>query len=392
VLAIAGLAGNPMQPQLIASTEINKRFFNQPVYLGNTAFVPTFAYDFFLGFWDGQNGDVVAVDITNQASPQILGALETQVSSVNGGAYPILGVTLVNSQTLYAGSTSSDQATNDGVGQLMVVNLSNPAAMSVVTQVPVPGTVDLDAPMIQGNLAVAGGDNGGYCGCFVPSNGVAFVGNFVIATFDITNPTNPVVLATVTTAYQGSAGSAAIGTNLFLFSVFDSNLNPVLLLVDTTNPANPVISATYNTPTRMNQMVVAGNVLHTADGAGGYAIYQIPGATPQQYNLTASCAGPANWVLNPAGVGSISPTGLYTAPATLSGAEAVTVTATSQTDPTEMASARSVSIASAHHQPGRGRARTLPCRHHRVLPDHGHQPGRKPGAGHHRESHRHWRE
>ena len=330
---------NPMQPQLIASTEIDRRFFAPPVYLGNTAFVPTFAYDFFLGFWTGQNGDVLAVDLTNLASPNILGTLETPTNGIYGGNYPIFGVTLVNNQTLYAGSTTSDQATNDGVGQLMVVNISNPAAMSTVTQVQVPGTKDLYAPMIQGNLAVAGGDNGGSCGCFSPSNGIAFVGNFVITTFDITNPTSPVVLATVTTAYQGSAGSAAIGPNLFLFSVFDSNLNPVLLLVDTTDPANPVISATYNTPARINQMLVAGNILHTADGLGGYAIYQIPGSTPQQYNLTASCAGPANWVLNPAGVGSISSTGLYTAPASLTGAEAVTVTATSQSDPTETASA-----------------------------------------------------
>ncbi len=333
-----GLA-NPMQPQLIASTEINKRFFNPPVFQGNIAFVPIFAYDFFFGFWDGQNGDVVAVDISNLASPQVLGTLETQTSSVNGGNYPIFGVTLVNNQTLYAGSTTAAQGTNNGVGQLTVVNISNPAAMSVVTQVQVPGTIDVYAPMIQGNLAIAGGDNGGYCGCFVPSNGIAFVGNFVINTFDITNPTSPVLLATVPTAYQGSAGSAAIGTNLFLFSVFDSNLNPVLLLVDTSNPANPVITATYNTPQRVNQMVVAGNLLHAADGTGGYAIYQIPGTTPQQYNLTASCAGPANWVLNPPGVGTISSTGMYTAPATLTGAQAVTVTATSQTDPTETASA-----------------------------------------------------
>jgi|SRR5580658_2244725 hypothetical protein len=114
------------------------------------AFVPTDSYSFFFGFWTGQNRDAVAVDITNPARPHILGILETQVNSVAGGDYPILGATLVNSQTLYAGSTSSDQATNDGVGQLMVVNISDPAAMSVVTQVPVPGTVDLDAPMIKG--------------------------------------------------------------------------------------------------------------------------------------------------------------------------------------------------------------------------------------------------
>jgi predicted nucleic acid-binding protein len=48
--------------------------------------------------------------------------------------------------------------------------------------------------------------------------------------------------------------------------------------------------------------------------AGGYAAFQIPGLTTGQYT-PASCSAPATWTLNPPGLGSITPDGVYTAPA-----------------------------------------------------------------------------
>ena len=56
------------------------------------------------------------------------------------------------------------------------------------------------------------------------------------------------------------------------------------------------------------------------------------------------------WTLNPAGAGSISAAGLYTAPATISDQQSITVTATSQADPTKSVSA-TINLA-----PGQGAA------------------------------------
>jgi len=53
---------------------------------------------------------------------------------VNGGPNPIFGVTALNPQTALAGSTTS-AGTTKGVGNLLVVDISNPAAMSTVAQV-----------------------------------------------------------------------------------------------------------------------------------------------------------------------------------------------------------------------------------------------------------------
>jgi hypothetical protein len=62
----------------------------------------------------------------------------------------------------------------------------------------------------------------------------------------------------------------------------------------------------------------------------------------QTQQFTASVADTINpavtWSLNPTGVGSITPGGLYSAPASVTGVQPITVTATSVTDPTKFAS------------------------------------------------------
>jgi len=67
----------------------------------------------------------------------------------------------------------------------------------------------------------------------------------------------------------------------------------------------------------------------------------LPTGGTQQF--TATVANTTNtavtWTLEPSGVGSISSTGLYTAPATLNGQQTVSVIATSVADPTQSASA-----------------------------------------------------
>jgi uncharacterized protein YjdB len=61
-----------------------------------------------------------------------------------------------------------------------------------------------------------------------------------------------------------------------------------------------------------------------------------PGQTQQ---LTATVINSSNnavtWQISPAGVGAISAAGVYTAPATIATQQSVTITATSQADPTQ---------------------------------------------------------
>ena len=340
---------NPSGPQLIAETSIQKSYFMQPVYSGdgNTAFVPTFAVGTSLDSWSSQNGDVVAVDISNLANPSPVGTMEPTVNSTVGGVNAMFGAALANPTTLLVGGSTSTGASNNGVGELVVTDVTNPKAMSIVTALPVPNAKQLFRPVVQGNLAVALGDTAGYNvngGMFGPIV-ITWPGNLVVTTFDITNPRNPSILASIVLPYKPASpspvpGSAIqIGPNLFLFGgAQDSSGNNLLLLVDTTNKFNPVVTP-YPVPAAVTNLAIAGNLLHVTAGAAGYAVYQIPGVTPTQYGLTGSCNGPVNWTLNPTTAGSVTATGLYTAPPSITANQAVTVTATSQGDSSQTASA-----------------------------------------------------
>ena len=81
---------------MIAATPINKRFFSQPPYLGNYAFVPINA----AGGSFGQAGDLLAVDLTNLSSPALVGTLEQPIDPVFGGAYEVTGVTQASGSLL----------------------------------------------------------------------------------------------------------------------------------------------------------------------------------------------------------------------------------------------------------------------------------------------------
>jgi hypothetical protein len=83
-------------------------------------------------------------------------------------------------------------------------------------------------------------------------------------------------------------------------------------------------------------MAVVGDVLHTSTGAGGYAAFRIPGLSSGQYTA-GSCSAPATWTLNPPGLGSITPDGVYTAPAGIAAQQTVAVTAANPSDPTQSA-------------------------------------------------------
>ena len=290
-------------------------------------------------------GQLFAIDTTNFAAPQTLSALLGNPPSIANGTGPntgyVLGAALVNPQTVYAAGSADPQTEpwNTKTGRLQVVNVSNPSAISLVKEIDVPGTVDLFNVAIQGNLAVAVGDTGGVDAI----NDTGFQGNLAVVTFDITNPQSPNLLRTATTAYRpslaGPSSAVQIGTNLFLFGgMLDTAGNNVLLQVDVTNPLNPVLTS-YSTPARVTNMTLSGNVLHTSNGAGGYAAYQIPGVAPLNYSLTGNCSGPFTWTLSAGSAGSITSTGLYTAPASVTGTQTFTVSASNVTDPTQTAEA-----------------------------------------------------
>ncbi len=267
---------NPLQPALITAFPLNKRFFQEPVFLGNFAFVPTNALTYFLKIqWDGQYGDLLSVDLTNLSSPALVSALEQpQVDSVLGAQSVVLGATQADTSLIYLGGSTSTGAQNNGSGRLQVADVTRPDSMNIAGQLLIPGTIHFDAPLVQGAVAVGIGNNGGY-----GPNGTPAQGNIVVATFDITNRRAPTILSTTTTTYKMGPGGGAtrIGNYLFAFAgVLDASNAQVLLIVDITNPAVPVLQS-FPLSQPLTSMQAAGATLYATLGSGGFATYSIPG-------------------------------------------------------------------------------------------------------------------
>jgi RHS repeat-associated protein len=342
---------NPSAPELIAETNIPEQYFEQPVFSadGNTAYVPISWLTTVRNFWSDQGGDVLAIDVTDLAAPTVLDTMETGNNSNLDGGNAMFGAAMANSITLLEGGSTSTGAADNGTGELVVTDVTNPASISIITTLPVPNTVQIFDPVLQGNLAIALGDTGGWS-AFGGDPGpitLTYLGNLTLTTFDITNPRSPSILANIVLPYtKFYAGPAVqIGPNLSLFAgAIDSSGNNLLLLIDTTNPLVPVVTP-YTVPAGVTGMTVVGNLLHVTAGAAGYAIYQIPGVTNSQYHLTGNCNGPFKWDLGLGAQGTLSASGLYSAPASVASGQPAAVTVTSQVDSTQTATA-AVSLSS----------------------------------------------
>jgi hypothetical protein len=280
---------NPVQPQLIAATPLSKRFFQDPVYSGAIAFVPTAALDFVVGSWNNQYGDVLAVDVSDFANPRLIGTLEQpQIDARYGGPTAIFGAAQADTALLYSGGSTSTSSTNNGIGRLQVIDVTSPSAMKVVGQVTIPGSKQFLTPLIQATVAVGIGDTGGYVGS-LSANPVS-KGNIVVATFDVTDRRSPVLIYSTTTSYSIGRGGGAtrIGNNLFAFAgVVDANSNVVLLTVDITNPQSPVIQS-VPIPQPFTSMQAVGSTLYATLGSGGFATYSIPGGILPNLSCPAS--------------------------------------------------------------------------------------------------------
>ena len=230
------------------------------------------------GEWSDSFGDLLAIDLISLSSPNLLGTLERpQIDAVYGGHTPVNGAVEADTSLIYLGGATSTGGVNNGVGRLQVVDVSNPTAMQVITQLAIPGALLFYAPIIQGNIAVGIGNTGGFVGSYPANPGAQ--GNVVVTVFDVTDRRSPVILSLNTTNYSvGLGGGAAqIGPSQFAFGgVQDSGGNQVLLLVDATNPAAPVFSS-YPISQPFTSFQPVGSTLYATLGASGFGVYSIPG-------------------------------------------------------------------------------------------------------------------
>jgi hypothetical protein len=195
----------------------------------------------------------------------------------------MLAVTPGASGVLYVSSTSS-QGTTFGVGQVRVVDAADPANLSQVTSLEIPGTVEVMDIAVRGNRALVAGTTANF----------QSAGNIALSVLDLTDPRNPQRIGTtIDTGFAFVDGKLVVedlGNGQFAVSrAGRSGTNsPVILLVDLTNPTSPTVTPVDVTAS-VGELAATGDRLYTAS-ADGLAIYRIPNGFDPPFRLVGQAS------------------------------------------------------------------------------------------------------
>ena len=222
---------NPLNPQLVSNTTIDYSFVSDLLVnsTGTAAFVPIDSViQGFFGLIQDQTGSFLSVDVSNPSQPQLADVLFNDRGSPGGGDNNEHGGVLVNDDLAYVASTTSSGGDwSQGTGRLLIVNTSNPADLSEVGYLNIPGTVQLTDVAISGDEALVVGNTGGWTGN-IPN--VSLSGNVTLTLLNISNPASPTIIgSTVVTPETLSGTVVPLPNGEFLVSGTQLNGKPVIL-------------------------------------------------------------------------------------------------------------------------------------------------------------------
>ncbi len=277
---------NPTSPQLLGSTNTIEPFAGSAAFSiqNDQAFVNNwyFTVSIFGGGILSEHGDLLSVDFSNPASPSLVGSLYGLPS---GGSYFIFRSIPTDSHTLLvASTTSTGGGSQTGVGDILVVDTTNPASPTITGELDIPGTIDSLDLASDGTQALVISSTGGLF--FNSTSDYGFSGNLVLTTLDLTNPEAPTIIASVTqtittsslytftSQYAETPSLISLGNGLYVSSGGQGTGNqPELLLIDAQDPSNPSVT-TIDVPGFVDDFSVSGNLLYTT-GSAGLLIYNI---------------------------------------------------------------------------------------------------------------------
>ncbi|MBX9622883.1 MAG: hypothetical protein K2X82_03625, partial [Gemmataceae bacterium] len=283
---------DPLAPALVSDTQVNEAFMSDFLVSGSTALLTTqgaFLYgSAAAGDLFDQFGDVTAIDLDAAGGPAITDRLfGTRNPPFTGDSPQSGGAVAAPGRAYVVGTSAAGGNLTTGTGRLRVVDFADRADLKLVRSVDVPGTFRLYQVAVDGNRALVVGttraDQDPYDNTDAdPANDTGTTGNLTLTTLDVSDPDNPVVLATVVTAATFPRGSAfpvtkqavvALGGGKFAVSLGIAGGSPVLFLVDAAAPAAPAVAALPVTAV-VNEMTAAGGRLYTTS-ADGLTVYDV---------------------------------------------------------------------------------------------------------------------
>ena len=280
---------NPTAPVLLGQSSIAEAFISDLFIVDNRALATTNSILFIAGNVISQSGDVLSLDLTSPSASTVTDELFGNGAdnfNQNGGE-------VVDASTLYVASTTSTggfSSTQQGNGVVRVIDYSDPANLSQIRKVTIPGTVQVLEIAVEGNRALVVGSTGGWKSPFLGVADAQLTGRMTLTLLDITDHRNPVVLGTtlvteslnrpVDTADGGAKLSTlALGNGRFAISRGYVDGRPVLLLANTTGDSIAV--ASIDVPSLVNEMAMVNDKLYTTSQAGLliYNVGNIEGTT-----------------------------------------------------------------------------------------------------------------
>jgi len=294
-------SSSPENPRRTNRVAVNYIFPGGLAVQGDAAFVSTLLVGQNIGQGDitYQNGTVLSFDISDPFNQQFSDSL-LNVNGLNGqaplfrngGDFNMFTVVSPRADTLLVTSTTSTGGmdTQDGVGRVLVVDISDPTNINsdppnpnkIVGELQIPGAVFAQSMVIDGDLLFVVATEGGWLDPFDPMviQDIGPTGNLVLATIDISDPRSPTLTHSevVPRAARGAGNLVSIGGGRFAFSSLGRvNDTPQLFLVDASDPGDIVIVEQIETASAVQGLGSDGQFLY-ASSSDGLTVYAL-GAT-----------------------------------------------------------------------------------------------------------------
>lgn len=301
---------NPAAPVHLGTTgEIPYGSASSIVVTDTHVFIVNINLIFFLGSNDifDHNGSVIAINIEDPTAPYFDGdaianrgtpagrdgiddgVLFNENGTNNDGVKSTFGVDQSggNQNTwdvkqvsptilLVTGSSVTGGNTQDGVGLVRVIDISDPRNIRLLRDFEIPGTVHAFGIAIDGDMALVTATQGGFSD-FTPN--FPFSGQIVLATLDIGDPANPQLIHTQVQSElaSGITFPTSIGNGLFAYGSNGTDGNsPTLHIVDASAPTQLMVTGIDTPNPRPTPISAGGNLVLVTDG-NSLLIYDILG-------------------------------------------------------------------------------------------------------------------
>jgi uncharacterized protein (TIGR03437 family) len=282
LLAAYSLA-SPTSPQRIG---LNQFEYGSNFLSNTTAYISSRTINYGANYQlVSQTGEVYVYNITNPALPKLDSQLvQNFFEPGSADTSPRFGLTVFNDQTAIVLGTNDSGTITTGQALWTTIDVSNPAALNVLGQTPIPQANLATNIALQANMALITGNTGGVSNPGVvdqTTNTVSFpfTGDLTVHTVDFTNPLAGVVLGTLVTPYQATKGSSinSLGGGFFSITIAPSLIDltgpTTLAIVDARNPASLVVYPEYGID-GLQGTTLANGYLYAVSNAG-LTIYSV---------------------------------------------------------------------------------------------------------------------